>query len=152
MNIRELDLHDLDALLDLYGHLHQQDLPRPERQEVESVWKQALCNDGIRYFGCFVDSQLVSSCTIAVIPNLTRGCRPYALVENVVTHSSFRKRGYGKAVLQAALEFAWDRNCYKVMLMTGRLDERTFSFYESAGFNRHKKQAFIIEQKKSSGE
>ncbi|MBK6004527.1 hypothetical protein JJB11_00365 [Ramlibacter ginsenosidimutans] len=33
--------------------------------------------------------------------------------------------------------------CYKVMLQTGRLDEGTFRFYESAGFDRHGKQAFI---------
>jgi GNAT superfamily N-acetyltransferase len=64
----------------------------------------------------------------------------------VVTHSDFRHRGFGKAVLQAALDFAWEGNCYKVMLMTGRLDESTFSFYESVGFRRDKKQAFVMEQ------
>jgi GNAT superfamily N-acetyltransferase len=145
LTIRELVKEDLDSLLDLYGHLHQADLPRPERQEIEIVWVQALGSDCIRYFGHFVGDRLVSSCTATVIPNLTRGCRPYALIENVVTHGDFRSRGYGKAVLQAALDFAWGRNCYKVMLMTGRLDEGTFGFYESVGFRRDKKQAFVME-------
>ncbi|XLY90452.1 GNAT family N-acetyltransferase (plasmid) [Ectopseudomonas mendocina] len=146
MSIRELVREDLDSLLDLYGHLHQVDLPRPERQEIEGVWDQALGSDSIRYFGCFVGERLVSSCTVTVIPNLTRGCRPYALIENVVTHGDFRSRGYGKVALQTALEFAWGRNCYKVMLMTGRLNESTFGFYESLGFRRDKKQAFVMEQ------
>jgi hypothetical protein len=29
------------------------------------------------------------------------------------------------------------------MLLTGRLDLETFKFYESVGFKRHTKQAFI---------
>ena len=29
------------------------------------------------------------------------------------------------------------------MLLTGRKDEATFQFYESAGFNRNDKQAFV---------
>lgn len=146
MTIRALVEEDLDSLLELYEHLHLKDLPRPERKEIESVWAQALGSDIIRYFGYFSSGRLVSSCTVTVVPNLTRACRPYALVENVVTHSDFRQRGFGKAVLQAALEFAWERNCYKVMLMTGRLDEGTFSFYESVEFRRDKKQAFVMEQ------
>lgn len=146
MTIRALVKEDLDSLLELYEHLHLKDLPRPERKEIESVWDQALDSDNNRYFGYFASGRLLSCCTVTVVPNLTRACRPYALVENVVTHSDFRHRGYGKAVLQAALDFAWERNCYKVMLMTGRLDEGTFSFYESMGFRRDKKQAFVMEQ------
>ncbi len=58
----------------------------------------------------------------------------------------FRKNGLGKMVLQAALDFAWENNCYKVMLMTGRLNKGTFRFYGSAGFDRNSKQAFIIKK------
>jgi len=97
----------------------------------------------IRYYGGFVDGSLVSSCTLTIIPNLTRGCRPYGVIENVVTHVAHRRRGYAKAVLLEALGDAWAANCYKVMLLTGRKDEATFRFYESVGFDRNGKQAFI---------
>lgn len=146
LSIRELVKDDLDSLLDLYRHLHETDSPRPTRHEIQGIWEGALGNNGIKYFGYFVGGKLVSSCTVTVIPNLTRGCRPYAVVENVVTHTDFRARGYGKSILQAALDFAWSLNCYKAMLMTGRLNEDTFSFYESVGFKRDKKQAFVAEQ------
>lgn len=146
MTLRALVKEDLDSLLELYEHLHHKDLPRPAREEIESVWRQARGSENIRYLGYFASEQLVSSCTVIAVPNLTRACRPYALIENVVTHCDFRNRGYGRAVLQAALDFAWERNCYKVMLMTGRLDEGTFGFYESVGFRRDRKQAFVMEQ------
>jgi GNAT superfamily N-acetyltransferase len=143
MSIRELAEHDLPALLALYAHLHDSDLPLPPAPIVRSVWDSIRSNDSIRYFGAFTDSQLVSACNITVIPNLTRGCAPYGVIENVVTHKLHRGHGHGTAVLKAALEFAWTRQCYKVMLMTGRLDASTFSFYEKAGFKRHQKEAFI---------
>jgi GNAT superfamily N-acetyltransferase len=143
VNIRELHLDDLDCLLVLYEHLHDSDLPRPERPVVESVFRNLLENPDHHYYGSFVDGKLVSSCILSVIPNLTRGCAPYGLIENVVTHRDFRRRGYGSAILRRALADAWAAGCYKVMVLTGRLDEGTFSFYESAGFDRRSKQAFI---------
>lgn len=143
MNIRALRPNDLDSLLALYEHLHSTDLPLPERSIVESIWRELLESPNYRYYGGFLDDQLVSSCTLSVIPNLTRGCRPYGLIENVVTHASYRNKGYGKTILAHALADAWSSGCYKVMLLTGRLDEATFRFYESAGFDRQGKQAFI---------
>lgn len=100
-------------------------------------------NEKIRYFGALLEASLVASCNVTVIPNLTRGCKPYGIIENVVTHTDHRRRGYGKAVLCAALSHAWNIGCYKVMLLTGRKDPGTLHFYESAGFDAHAKHAFI---------
>jgi GNAT superfamily N-acetyltransferase len=144
MNTREIKETELDDLLDLYAHLHASDDPLPDRFEVEAVWKKVLDSPYFRYFGVFLDGQLVSSCTLSIIPNLTRGCRSYGLIENVVTHKEFRHQGFGAAVLKYALEFAWDKNCYKVMLLTSRKSKAIHNFYESVGFDRHAKQAFIV--------
>lgn len=143
MNIRELQPHELAALLGLYTHLHERDDPLPPSATVEAVWAEAMANPRIKYFGGFATGALVSSCTLTVIPNLTRACRPYGLIENVVTHAAHRGRGWGKAVLAHALDEAWRQHCYKVMLLTGRKDEGTLRFYEQAGFDRHGKQAFV---------
>ncbi|CAB3856796.1 hypothetical protein LMG26854_03256 [Achromobacter aegrifaciens] len=143
MNIRELDASELSSLLDLYRHLHPADDPLPGAQTVAVVWQELMESTRHRVFGAYADGKLASSCTLTVIPNLTRGCRPYGVIENVVTDAAYRRQGLAKAVLDEALAFAWGGNCYKVMLMTGRKDEATLRFYESAGFDRHGKQAFI---------
>lgn len=142
MKIHELKQSDLAKLLALYKHLHKSDSIAPVKV-AERTWNQIQENTNIKYFGAYLDDALVSTCTIALIPNLTRSCCPYGLIENVVTHSSYREKGYGASVLKTALDFAWENNCYKVMLMTGRLDKATFKFYESAGFIRNEKEAFI---------
>jgi GNAT superfamily N-acetyltransferase len=142
-NIRELRTHELTQLLTLYQHLHEHDEPLPPSPGVEAVWAEALANPRIRYFGGWNEDLLVASCTLTVIPNLTRACRPYGVIENVVTHSAHRGQGWGHALLQHALAHAWRERCYKVMLMTGRKDESTLRFYEKAGFDRNGKQAFV---------
>src|SRR4030042_779044 len=147
MTVREILGSELDELLRLYKHLHISDDPPPERARVEALWHQIKQNPDLKYFGVFLNGRLVSSCTLSVIPNLTRGCRPYGVIENVVTHPNYRRKGLGKTVLKKALDYSWNCNCYKVMLLTGRTDEVTFQFYESAGFDRYAKQAFLAKPK-----
>ncbi|MFH2012385.1 MAG: GNAT family N-acetyltransferase [Pseudomonadota bacterium] len=149
MIIRKLNKSDLLVLLELYTHLHASDDPLPSQNVVEKVWDTILQNPNLKYFGVFVEDKLVSSCMLSVIPNLTRGCRPYGVIENMVTHSKFRKQGYGRSVLQHALDHAWSIGCYKVMLLSGRKDEGTYKFYESVGFDRDAKQAFLAKPPKA---
>jgi RimJ/RimL family protein N-acetyltransferase len=143
MEIREIKNTELFSLLDLYTQLHESDSPLPDPATIQTTWLEIQHNNNIRYFGVFIEDALISTCTISVIPNLTRSCRPYGLIENVVTAYTHRKQGFGRLVLHAALDFAWQCNCYKVMLMTTRQDEATLRFYESAGFSRNEKHAFV---------
>ncbi len=143
METRALKLTDLDCLLALYTHLHAEDAPLPERDLVEDTWHEIQDSPHFMCFGTVIDQRLVSACTLSVIPNLTRGCRPYGLIENVVTHSAFRRRGYARCTLKCALAQAWRAGCYKVMLMTGRKDEGICRFYASVGFDGQAKQAFL---------
>ena len=141
--VRILTEGDLDALLILYPHLHPNDAPLPARADVERVWRAALTQPGSRYYGTFDGSLLVAACAVIVIPNLTRGCRPYAVIENVVTHGDYRRQGKGRAVMTAAMDFAWSQQCYKILLLTGRKDDAVSRFYQSLGFDREGKIGFV---------
>jgi GNAT superfamily N-acetyltransferase len=141
--IRSARPDELDALLDLYHHLHAADVPLPSRPQIEAVWKSIVENPGIHYFVVEVDRRIVSTCNLTIVPNLTRGARPFGVIENVVTHADYRRRGLATALLQHALQTAWSAGCYKVMLMTGRKDPATLRFYEHAGFTPGIKTAFI---------
>ena len=142
--IRKIKESELDQLIDLYQHLVPEDDPLPSEDKLLQLWQAILVNPLLHYLVAEVDQRIVSSCTLAVIPNLTRGTRPYGLIEHVVTHSDYRKRGLATAVLHKAVEIAWDAGCYKVMLLTGSKRPETLRFYEQAGFNRHEKTGFII--------
>jgi GNAT superfamily N-acetyltransferase len=135
--IRQAGRSDLAALLALYLHLDPNDrLPSLEQAEQRFEQRGRYAGSGI--FIGHVDGVLTSSCTLVVIPNLTRSGQPYGLIENVVTHSTYRGRGSGKQILQAAVEAAWKADCYKVMLMTGSKRPSTLAFYAAAGFEQNK--------------
>ena len=151
METRRIAKSELGELLVLYRDLHDSDDPLPEPRVINRVWDRIQSDPNQCYFGAYVDRRLVSSCVLSVIPNLTRGCRPYGVIENVVTHKDYRRRGLGRSVLQTALTHAWAFDCYKVMLLTGRKTEPIFRFYESAGFDRHAKQAFVAKPPATKG-
>ncbi|MEM7342850.1 MAG: GNAT family N-acetyltransferase [Chloroflexota bacterium] len=141
--VRQIRADEFPQLITLYQHLHPDDAPLPEADTLSVLWADILANPLLHYLVIELDQQLVSSCTLAITPNLTRGARPYGLIENVVTHQAYRQRGLGQAVLHKALEIAWQADCYKVMLMTGSKEPGTLRFYEKAGFNREEKTGFI---------
>jgi GNAT superfamily N-acetyltransferase len=134
---------ELEALLDLYTHLNPADAPLPEAVALRQVWNDFLADSKIRCLVGEVEGRLAASCTLVIIPNLTRGARPYGLIENVVTHTDYRQKGIGTRLLRHALQLAWENNCYKVMLLTGRQEEATLRFYEQAGFQRGVKTGFV---------
>lgn len=76
------------------------------------------------------NGQIVSSCVLVVIPNLTHSQHPYAFIENVITDILFRKQGLASACLEYAKQIAIQNNCYKIMLLTGSKQENTLAFYE----------------------
>lgn len=135
--IRTIEPGDLDGLLALYRQLNPAD-PALPGDIARTRFEEMLNHPGLVVFCGFVDGQLATSCVLHVLPNLTRGGAPYALIENVVTDGARRRNGLGQAIVRAAAEAGFARGCYKVMLMTGRGDPGVLAFYESCGFSQSK--------------
>src|SRR5687768_13416960 len=127
--VRPIREDELPALLELYRHLHPNDPPLAIDERVAAQWASILANPMLRYFVADAGGVIVSTCHLVIVPNLTRGRRPYGWIENVVTHPDWRRKGIGTRVLRAALAAAWEADCYKVMLLTSR--QETHAFYES---------------------
>lgn len=139
--IRTATESDLPELLRLLTHLNPDDPILPDHAAA-AIWRESIARGLPIVFLAETEGRLVASCSLAVIPNLTRGGRPYAVIENVVTDAAWRRRGLGRRVLAAATQHAWAAGCYKVMLATGSRREATLRFYEGAGFDRGSKTYF----------
>lgn len=142
LKIREIQEDDLTGLLRLYTQLHDNSMPECDSR-LQDLWEQILKDKNHHIIIGTVNDEIVSSCVLIIVLNLTHGQRPYALIENVVTDESQRKKGYASAVIRIAKEIAMRENCYKMMLLTGSKLESTLKFYERAGFNQNDKTGFI---------
>jgi ribosomal protein S18 acetylase RimI-like enzyme len=136
-SIRPAVQGDLPALLALYRHLNADDPQIPADIAAER-FAGIIAQPGMTVLIGVSGEALTSSVTLVVIPNLTRGGAPYALIENVVTHAEYRKRGHARALIRHAFASAWQQGCYKVMLLTGSKDQATLAFYEGCGFTQDK--------------
>ena len=140
--VREIDCNELTELLELYLHLHENTVP-DTTEILNNAWNTIVQDKNHHIIVNEVNGKIVSSCVCVIIPNLTRDVRPYAFIENVVTHKDYRGKGYATQCLNYAKEIAIKENCYKMMLLTGSKDDKTLSFYNHAGYNSADKTAFI---------
>lgn len=140
--IREIKIDELNELLELYTHLHELGVPE-YNENLQNTWNTICNNENHHIIVCEVDGKIVSSCVCVIITNLTRNIRPYAFIENVVTHADYRGKGYATMCLNYAKELAIKSDCYKMMLLTGAKNDKTLNFYRKAGYNSDDKTAFI---------
>jgi len=97
----------------------------------------------MRVYGYEKDGRLVGTCTLGRVEGLSKGCRPFAVIENVVVLESMRSQGIGEQLVCHAIDQAEKWGCYKVSLETGSKQEWKLQFYEKCGLTRGDKTAFI---------
>ncbi len=140
--IREVYENELCELLELYLYLHENVIPE-STEHLNNTWKNIIQDKNHHIIVKSIDGKIVSSCVCVIIPNLTRNIRPYAFIENVVTHADYRGKGYATECLNYAKEIAGKEGCYKMMLLTGSKEDAILQFYTNAGYNCTDKTAFI---------
>ena len=141
--VRLIKRNELPELLLLYKQLNPDD-PDLKVEDIKDHWNEIMNDKMMKIIVVEHEGEIVSSCVLVLIRNLTRGARPYGLIENVVTGADYRRKGYGQLVLQQAVDLAKDFGCYKVMLMTSSRMEGTHDFYENCGFKKGDKTGYII--------
>jgi len=141
--IREAKPDDFARVMELYAQLHPSD-PVVEDGSDRHVYDEILTTRNLHLFVLEDrDGAVNATCYLNVIPNITRQASPYGIIENVVTEISLRNQGLGKKIIGYALQFCWERGCYKVMLQTGSKREATHNFYKACGFSANDKFAFV---------
>ena len=129
MNIRKAIPTDAEALKVLYFE-HLTKYPPTEEQDM-SLWKKMLDkfekDENMYLLVLEEDNQVVSSVQMAIIESLTHNVRPFAVIENVVTHADYRNKGYASRLRSRV---AYDegntvrRRCHPIVLSedNGRQD------------------------------
>ena len=136
MIIRKAKSTDANDLKVLYFEYLTHFPPKEEQDMV--LWQNLLDkfekDENMHLLVVEEDGKVVSSVQMAIIEGLTHNVRPFAVIENVVTHMDYWNKGYASALLEKASEIAKEYRCYKVFLETGSNKESTLNFYRNNCF------------------
>jgi len=132
----------LPGILALYKQLIPDEKPIGI-DEANKLWDSGE-QQGLAYFIAADGDRVVSTLNIIIIPNLTRGGRSNAFIENVITDEEYRRKGIGKKLIEMAVQYARDKNCHKVVLLSSMKRKEAHIFYESCGFDGNSKRGFEI--------
>jgi len=138
---------DLASLLALFAASEVSAAAQPQ-ERARQIWQETLAHPGVRVFLADDGERVAASCMLVTAPNLLRGGRRHGFLENVVSHPELRGRGYGRAVVQAALAHAWANDCHHVLMQSGRADPRVHAFYEAVGFTPGLRVAYVAQRPK----
>jgi ribosomal protein S18 acetylase RimI-like enzyme len=142
--VRRIKRDELDQLLELYAFLNPGDV-RADGPVLKKAWDEIQDRpEHFVYLAAADNDKIVSVCIITIIPNLTRGSRPFAVIENVVTHPDYRRKGLGEKVMLEAIQTAKNAGCYKVMLLSTVTRKDAHRLYEKLGFNSRDKTGFYM--------
>ena len=130
----------LEQILQLYKQLRPDEDPLII-DKAAKIWEKIEQNN-IKYFIAGENSKIIASCYICIIPNLTRNGKSIGFIENVVTDKEYRRKGIGKKIMENAVKYAREQNCYKVSLQSGNKRIDAHGFYESLGFDGNSKRAY----------
>ena len=75
-------------ILELYKQLIPEEIPI----DIDMANKilEKIENNGIKYFIAIENGIIISSCYLAIIPNLTRNGKSNGFIENVITDEKYR--------------------------------------------------------------
>ena len=80
------------------------------------------------------DAEIIGSITLLIEQKFIHDGGKSGHIEDVVTRKEYEGIGVGSALVSAALAFAREKNCYKVIL---DCSEKNIRFYEKIGFRRN---------------
>ena len=130
----------LPEILELYKQLVPDESPL-EINKANEIWNNIEKNN-IKYFIAIESNRVISSCYLAIVPNLTRDGKSNGFIENVITDEKYRKKGIGKEIIKMAIEYGKQNNCYKIVLQSSFKRKENHVFYEKCGFDGNSKRAF----------
>jgi predicted N-acetyltransferase YhbS len=134
--IAEADLEQLAALYQQFGST---------KCSIESMkaalWKNNHSGNPV-IFIAKIEGRVVGTLLATTCQMLFGNCQCFMVLEDVVVDAAYRRQGIGKALMKHAEEFAHDKNCSYIMLITDTERVESQAFYHTLGYESAEYRAF----------
>lgn len=126
---------DLADLAQLLNDLFTQDIEfEPNFEKQKSGLVKILNNPEIgEILVLKIDNKIVGMVSLLYSISTALGGK-VAILEDMIIDKNYRNQGFGKELLNEAINFSKRRNCLRITLLTDFNNDAAISFYKSAGF------------------
>jgi GNAT superfamily N-acetyltransferase len=136
VRIRRARVGDEGGIEDLYRQLHEGDYVSPGASRMRRAMRALAQRSDEVLLVAVEDGRIVGTNHVLIFRHLGRALKPAAIIENMVVDSHYRGAGVGNKLMDASLEIARRRGCYKLCLTSNRKRPRAHRFYEKFGMQR----------------
>ena len=138
-SIRKATANDIPRIIELYNELEAGVTPADEEslastQDVQATFTKINSMPGHELLIAEEDGTVIGTMVLIIVPNLSHGARPWAIVENMIVDNQYRLRGIGRLLMEYAIDRARKAGCYKIQLLSNKQRHEAHKFYQSLGF------------------
>jgi N-acetylglutamate synthase-like GNAT family acetyltransferase len=134
LKIRPATEDDIPRILELYHELTmittkvEQDLST-SLDDYRRVFAEISSNPRRELLVAEYEGEVVGTVALYIIPNLSHGATPYALVENVVVNHKYRRKGIGKKLMEYTIVRAKQEGCHRIELCSSKRRKEAHRLY-----------------------
>ena len=130
---------DLARMLELYDELSMvttkaEQRSNTSRDDYRRVFAEISNNPKRELLVAEYEGEVVGTVALYIIPNLSHGATPYALVENLVVNHKYRRKGIGRKLMEYTVARAKQEGCHRIELCSSKTRRDAHRLYKSVGF------------------
>ena len=137
--IRPATERDIPRILDLYHELTvtlpgDKDCGRPALEACAQVLADIAADPRHDLLVVEDGGEVAGTAVLLIVPNLSHGATPWALVENIIVDQRFRRRGLARKLLEHTVSRAREAGCHRIEIMSDNSRKEAHRLYRSVGF------------------
>ncbi|UCB43564.1 MAG: GNAT family N-acetyltransferase [Dehalococcoidales bacterium] len=137
--IRAATEKDIPRVLDLYRELvittsEIEQKRNLSLKEYLQVYEQIKAMPDHELLVAEDEGEVIGSVVLLIVPNLSHGASPWAVVENIIVTQKHRRRGVGRQLMEYAITRAREAGCYEIQLSSNKRRRGAHRFYGGLGF------------------
>jgi glucosamine-phosphate N-acetyltransferase len=134
--VREIELADLQqGFFQALSNLADLGRITEENKRAEDILFEIKSSPFYKIFVAVKDDgQIIGSTTLLIEQKFIHDGGRVGHIEDVATNGKYEGKGVGSALVRRAVDFAKEKNCYKVIL---DCSENNVQFYKRMGFKAH---------------
>jgi len=137
--VRAATEEDIPRILELYRELvittsEAEKGQSPSQDDYQRIFADIRDHSGHELLVAEEQGEVAGSVVLLIVPNLSHGALPWAVVENLVVDQRYQGKGFGRLLMEYAIARAKEAGCYKIGLSSDKRRREAHRFYSSLGF------------------